>query len=468
MDSKLRNSFMNTSIRTIDESNYRITHTVNTKAVDRYNTIVLPRGAKVDNFLKNAVVLWAHNMDRSLPKIPIGRCVELNIEEDAVVVTTEFNSNDELAVRVFNAYKDGFLHAWSIGFIPTKYKKFDEENVEDLNKKYGLNVSTEQIKSASWGLYLIYQWELLEYSAVPVPGNPEALSADDAGTFKRELVTRGLLEEQVADEINFNKVLERVCPEDSEEKKDGEDVKEDVKEEPKVEDENKPEAEAEEKKDEVKEPEAEAEEKVEDKEEKEDVEDEKKEDVEDDKEDKKEEEKEVKEEAKEADDSKEEDSEKEDESEDKVEKSEEDEKDKEDPEDTPDPEDEVPEVKEESAAEAEAMIEAAKREAENEKKAQEDAREKKIEELTDAVRTLTEKLEAVSGLTEKIQELSEKVSKLEAQSGEVEEIKKNFREIVDEIGSENLDAIRKIESEKEDNSNENSSDGFWHKLLLNR
>jgi len=191
---KERNSFLKTSVRSVDDDNLRITHTVNTKALDRYNTVVLPKGAEVKHFLNNAVVLWCHNMDSSTVKIPIGRCIALDVKEDEIEVTTEFNKNDPLAVKVFNAYKDGFLHAWSIGFIPLQYKKYDEENIEDLNAKYGLSITKEQLALAeSFGVYLIYKWELLEYSAVPVPGNPEALNVETDSAFKREMVSRGLI-----------------------------------------------------------------------------------------------------------------------------------------------------------------------------------------------------------------------------------------------------------------------------------
>lgn len=207
---KKRNGFLRTSIRQVDEENLRITHTINTKALDRYSTIVLPTGADAKHFMNNAVVLWSHNMDEATPKIPIGKCVDLEIRDDEIVATTEFNKNDPLAVKVFNAYRDGFLHAWSIGFMPLKYKRFDEENMEDLNKKYGLKVTKADIDDAGfWGVYLIYKWELLEYSAVPVPGNPEALSADGAEQYKRELVTRGLVDENSAKDMDVRKLLKR-------------------------------------------------------------------------------------------------------------------------------------------------------------------------------------------------------------------------------------------------------------------
>jgi len=207
---KKRKGFLRTFIRQVDEENLTITHTINTKALDRYSTVVLPKGADVKHFLNNAVVLWSHNMDVATPKIPIAKCVSLDIREEEIEAVTEFNKKDPLAVKVFNAYRDGFLHAWSIGFMPMQYKQIDEENVEDINQKYGLKISKDDINDAGyWGVYLILKWELLEYSAVPVPGNPEALSADDESTFKRELVTRGLVDEKIANSMDIRASLKR-------------------------------------------------------------------------------------------------------------------------------------------------------------------------------------------------------------------------------------------------------------------
>lgn len=448
MDNKLKNSFMNTSIRNIDVENHEITHTINSKALDRYDSIVLPKGADVKHFMNNAVVLWAHNGDLSENSIPIAKCTELKIEEDAIIVKTKFNVNDELAMKVFNSYKDGFLNAWSIGFIPLSYKKFDKENYKDLNSKYNLKVTPEQIANAYWGVYLVYEWELLEYSAVPVPGNPEALSVDETDSYKRELITRGLTGEGISG-VNFRDLVKR-----DEEGEPRVEPKEDAnsesvsKKEPVAENEEKPaeevvevkEVDSENKEDVVKEVKSEVEAEVPKDEAKVEVESEAQPEVEVKAEDavetKPEEESEVvKDEVKEV-----------------------------NPEDTKDPKAEVPEVSKESAEEAQAMVDAAQAEVEKAKKAEDSAREIKIEELSQAVKTLTDSLDVINTINKSIVQLSEKISKLEAKSSEVDSMKKDFESIVKEAGSDNLDAIRQIESEK-DIKPEDPTRGFWSSIL---
>jgi uncharacterized coiled-coil protein SlyX len=205
-------NFLTTSVRSVDAENFRITHVVNTKALDRYMTIVLPKGADVKHYTKNPVVLWLHNMDKSTMQVPIGRCVDLQVGEDEIVCTTEFNPNDALSMKVFNAYKDGFLNAWSIGFMPKTFEEVTPVNFEELKKKYNLNVTITQKQfedNAFWGIWIISEWEMLEYSAVPVPGNPEALSDAEVEKFSRELVTRGILEDEETRRINFRDLLKK-------------------------------------------------------------------------------------------------------------------------------------------------------------------------------------------------------------------------------------------------------------------
>ena len=209
-------TFISAKVRSVNSETFVIEHLVNTKDLDRYLTVVLPKGARVENYLNNPVVLWCHNMDDSTMKVPIGKCIELIKEDDFVRVKTEFNRNDPLAVKVFNAYKDGFLNSWSIGFIPEKYEKYTEENFEKLNTKYGLAVSEKEVKDAGcFGIYVVNQWELLEYSAVPVPGNPGAtgnsFEDDKVEKFQAELVTRELVSKESAG--NFRTYLEKECNE---------------------------------------------------------------------------------------------------------------------------------------------------------------------------------------------------------------------------------------------------------------
>ncbi len=125
--------------------------TISTADRDRDGDIVVPTGAIIENFLKNPVVLFGHNY----ASLPVGRCRALSISDDKIEADVEFAPADvnPLAPHVENAYRKGFMNSWSIGFIPLEY--------EPLGEGKG---------------YKYTKWELLEFSAVPVPANPNALT----------------------------------------------------------------------------------------------------------------------------------------------------------------------------------------------------------------------------------------------------------------------------------------------------
>lgn len=210
MKTKNTRELYNVRASQFNEEDMTIKHVINTKCLDRYDTIVMPEGVRAGNFLKNSVVLWAHNHDENAVTMPIAKCIDLEITSDKIVATTKFNASDPFAVKVFNAYRDGFLNAWSIGFMPENFKEVTFETQEEINKEYGLelNLSKEDYDKKSWyGVWVIDSWELFEYSAVPVPGNPECLSAEEAEIFSRELVTRGLADKDEVRQFDFRKML---------------------------------------------------------------------------------------------------------------------------------------------------------------------------------------------------------------------------------------------------------------------
>ena len=120
---------------------------VSTNDIDRSGEVVDIEGIDIKNYEKNPVVMWAH--DYSKP--PLAKTLSLTKEKigKKMVMKTvmEFaTSISDLAREVYNLYKGGFMNAFSIGFIPLEMEG---------------NTYTKS--------------ELLEYSAVPIPANPNAL-----------------------------------------------------------------------------------------------------------------------------------------------------------------------------------------------------------------------------------------------------------------------------------------------------
>jgi phage head maturation protease len=139
----------------IDPANMVVRAVISTADADRAGDVILPAGLRnADEFLRNPVVLWAHQ--RSLP--PIGTCERLTIEPGRIIAETKFSQSSPFARDVFNLYAEGVLRGWSVGFVPAK----------------AVPIPTTRGRPAGGTCYPV--WDLLEYSAVPVPENPQALT----------------------------------------------------------------------------------------------------------------------------------------------------------------------------------------------------------------------------------------------------------------------------------------------------
>jgi HK97 family phage prohead protease len=138
----------------IDTENHKVRSVISTSQVDRRGDVILPAGlSNAAEYLKNPVVLWAHQ--RNVP--PIGTCTKLEILPDQIVAETQFSQATPLARDLFRLYAEGTLRGWSIGFVPKSARPRRRQREEPA------------------GLFFD-SWELLEYSAVPIPDNPQALT----------------------------------------------------------------------------------------------------------------------------------------------------------------------------------------------------------------------------------------------------------------------------------------------------
>lgn len=115
---------------------------------DRAGDVIDQDGWKLQNFTKNPQLLWGHNQRDYRP--PIGRVEKIWFEgkgeDKKLMFRPKFDLKDDFAKEIYRKYKEGFLHAFSVGFQAMEREE---------------NVFKEQ--------------ELLEISAVAVPANPEAL-----------------------------------------------------------------------------------------------------------------------------------------------------------------------------------------------------------------------------------------------------------------------------------------------------
>ena len=131
------------------------------ESVDRYGDIIRADGWKLENFRKNAVLLFGHN-SRDLP---IGKVTDVGVVGKQLEATAEFmpEGMNDFADAVWHAVEAGFLNAVSVGFLP-----LSEPN-------YIFAADDPDHKGWPTGYEFVDQ-ELLELSVVPVPANPQALA----------------------------------------------------------------------------------------------------------------------------------------------------------------------------------------------------------------------------------------------------------------------------------------------------
>ena len=124
-------------------------------------------GLGFDNYRRNPVVMWAHDSTGRSPSggLPIGRTLSIRRSaEGGIVAEFEFLEDDPFAQRIRNAWDRGFLQAASISWLPVETIPAEGGGIRDIRS------------------------ELLEWSIVSVPADPDALQGDaqaDAGFGNR-------------------------------------------------------------------------------------------------------------------------------------------------------------------------------------------------------------------------------------------------------------------------------------------
>jgi HK97 family phage prohead protease len=138
----------------IDEPTFserKMSFTISTAAVDRDGDTIDPKGWMLDSYKRNPVVMWAHSYDQ----LPVAKATRVFLTTTGLHAEIEFPEKGvyPFADTVHDMLKAGFLNATSVGFAPSEsVKSKDRQNGYDFTKQ-----------------------ELLEFSIVPVPCNPQAL-----------------------------------------------------------------------------------------------------------------------------------------------------------------------------------------------------------------------------------------------------------------------------------------------------
>lgn len=165
------------SIITEDLGDRTVRFTISKEVVDRDGDILRASGVDFTNYMKNPVFLSFHNSR----EFPLGKVTKFWVEGNSVKADVYFPTIEELSSNpdqasekaklvdfTYHCYKTGMLNAVSVGFIPLEW--VETENGFDILK-----------------------WELLEFSAVAVPANQDAI-AEAVKSFGDEFA-KGLVSE---------------------------------------------------------------------------------------------------------------------------------------------------------------------------------------------------------------------------------------------------------------------------------
>jgi HK97 family phage prohead protease len=130
--------------------------TISSNSIDRMGDKIKQTGWELDNYRKNPVVLWAHNS--AAP--PVAKASDISVKGNKKLTAQADFVPAEIspfADMIYQMYREKYLNATSVGMIPLEF-----EVAKDREDEYMLPFD-------------INKQELLEFSAVPVPANPDAL-----------------------------------------------------------------------------------------------------------------------------------------------------------------------------------------------------------------------------------------------------------------------------------------------------
>lgn len=160
---KMAEAFASAEVKSVIEQTKAASETgsfeviISTSDIDRQGEIVNQGGADLKNYLANPVVLWGHDYY----SLPIGICDSIELSDGKLIARGKFAPADAnpFAQQVRRLYDLKIVRATSIGFIPREFEGKE-----------------------------ITKWEMLEFSFVPVPANPHALSLSQAKELDLNMV----------------------------------------------------------------------------------------------------------------------------------------------------------------------------------------------------------------------------------------------------------------------------------------
>lgn len=157
---------------------------------DRHGTVLNPKKWDLKNYRKNPVVAYAHNIYGGLfsepnPDMLLGSS-KVKVEGDELIGEVTFETEDvnPLAEKIFKKILSGTIRGASVGFLPIGEGKYGKE---------------EEAEDGSDPTFYYAGQELLEWSIVPIPSNPD--TAKRASKDEKEELFMYVVKSVVGDKL---------------------------------------------------------------------------------------------------------------------------------------------------------------------------------------------------------------------------------------------------------------------------
>jgi hypothetical protein len=133
---------------------------ISTATVDRVGDSLVPRGCRLDNYVKNPVVMWAHGLAGISQPIGTSRDargnVAVTISDRDVHATSWFSQKSLEAAQIFELIDEGIIRATSVRERPIKSRVVRDPEAGDV--------------------LVVEEWELEEWSWCAIGVNPDAVA----------------------------------------------------------------------------------------------------------------------------------------------------------------------------------------------------------------------------------------------------------------------------------------------------
>lgn len=162
--------YNNTRGEKVNDRTFRFV--ISDESKDRYGTVIKLDGWDLSNYEKNGIVAYQHNASGDNPDMIVGKG-RAWVEGGVLMGEVEFEpeGNNELADKLVKKIEFGSIRATSVGFNPIEWSKGERAYGEDPDTLY------------------FRKQDLLEWSIVNIPANPNAIVQNSYGEFVKMAFT---------------------------------------------------------------------------------------------------------------------------------------------------------------------------------------------------------------------------------------------------------------------------------------